>query len=251
MKDTLIIIPAYNEEFTIGKILDNIISTGAEAFADILVINDNSNDDTEKVAAQYRAKIILINHIFNMGYGAALKTGYAYATKNKYDYIIQLDADGQHSVENIEKLHNKIRENQAADIVIGSRFIKGSISFPISLLKKIAIGFFRVLIKVFTGKKITDPTSGLQAMKRRAFSHYTGYMDFDPRYPDANMIMKMLLSGYTVEEVPSVMYERSKGESIHSGLKPIIYMLHMLLSTFIVILQFRRPKQKARRVSLD
>ena len=242
MKDTLIIIPAYNEEFTIGNLLDEILESGAGEFADILVINDKSKDNTARVVAQYERPVILVSHIFNLGYGAALKTGYVYAAKNKYDYVIQLDGDGQHAVENIYNLYEKIKSKNAPDILIGSRFVEGSISFPISPLKKIAINIFRFLIKVFTKGKITDPTSGLQALNRKAFTYYTGYMNFDPRYPDANMIIKMLLLGYKIEEMPSVMYERTSGESIHSGLKPMLYMMLMMLSTLTIILQYKFVK---------
>lgn len=244
MNNTLIIIPAYNEEFTIGKLLSSILEKGYGKFSDILVINDCSKDHTEREVCQYEKSVILINHIFNMGYGAALKTGYAYATKNGYQYVIQLDGDGQHGVENIRKLYDEIRSKEAPNIIIGSRFVNGSISFKISKLKKIAIYFFRYLIKIFTKCSITDPTSGLQALDREAFSYYSEFMNFDPRYPDANMIIKMILLGYKIEEIPSMMYERTTGESIHSGLKPIGYMLLMMLSTITVILEYKFLKAK-------
>ncbi|MGB8452025.1 MAG: glycosyltransferase family 2 protein [Anaerocolumna sp.] len=244
MKDTLIIIPAYNEELTIGHLLDSILKNGYGEYADILVINDKSKDNTARVVANYGSPVTLISHIFNMGYGASLKTGYVYATKNKYQYVIQMDADGQHAVDNIHNLYERMKRNNSPDIIIGSRFVEGSISFKISSIKKVAIRFFRLLIKVFTKKKITDPTSGLQGLNRTAFSYYAGFMNFDPRYPDANMIIKMLLLGYKIEEIPSVMYERTSGESIHSGLKPILYMILMMLSTLTVILQYKFLKAK-------
>lgn len=239
MKDTLIIIPAYNEGKTIGNLLENILNCQAGELADILVINDKSADNTAEVVNSFGQRVILLNHIFNMGYGAALKTGYLYAVKNNYDYVIQLDADGQHSADNIMALYDGIRRNNAPDIIIGSRFMEGSVSFRISILKKNAIRFFRVLISLFTKNKILDPTSGLQALNKKAFTHYTGYMNFDPKYPDANMIIKMLLLGYNIKEIPSVMYERTEGESIHSGLKPIVYMFLMMLSTLTVILRYK------------
>lgn len=244
MKDTLIIIPAYNEELTIGNLLNSILEKGYNTFADILVINDKSKDRTKTIVKEYGKDVILITHMFNMGYGAALKTGYVYATKNNYQYVIQLDADGQHEVANIHHLYEKIRRMDAPDIIIGSRFIEGSVTFKISGIKKTAIYFFRFLIKVFTKNNITDPTSGLQALNNNAFSYYADFINFDLRYPDANMIIKMLLLGYKIEEIPSIMYERTSGESIHSGLKPIVYMLLMMLSTLTVILQYKFLKVK-------
>lgn len=244
MKDTLIIIPAYNEEFTIGKLLDSILNKGYGEIADILVINDKSKDNTKTIVEEYEDEVTLITHMFNMGYGAALKTGYVYATKYNYKYVIQLDGDGQHETTNIHNLYEKIRREDAPDIIIGSRFMKESITFKISGLKKTAISFFRFLIRTFTKNNITDPTSGLQALNSDAFSYYAGYINFDLRYPDANMIIKMLLLGYQIEEIPSIMYERTSGESIHSGLKPIVYMLLMMLSTLTVILQYKLLKVK-------
>lgn len=249
MKSTLIIIPAYNEEQTIGKLLENLIAAGTGEFADILVINDKSGDDTAAVVARYAGPVHLISHIFNLGYGAALKTGYVYATKNNYQYIIQMDADGQHSVENVAHLYERITRSDAPDIIIGSRFVEGSKTFSISWIKMTAIRFFRFLIKVFGQCDITDPTSGLQALNRRVFSYYADYMNFDPKYPDANMIIKMLLLGYTIEETSSIMYERVSGESIHSGLKPIFYMVLMILSTLTVILQYKYINTKKRKMA--
>lgn len=247
MKDCIIIIPTYNEEKAIGKLLEDILSVGADEYADILILNDRSLDRTAEVVAGYGDRVILLNHICNLGYGAALKTGYFYAVKHQYKYVIQLDGDGQHAVENIWPLYCEIRGADAPDIVIGSRFLSGSVSFPISRHKKLAIRFFSLLIKLFTRNTISDPTSGLQALSRRAFTYYTGYMNFDPKYPDANMLMKMILLGYKTREIPSIMYARTSGMSIHSGLKPVIYMFLMLLSTLTVILRYKvfPPKKGA------
>lgn len=239
MKDLLIIIPAYNEGENIGQLLNSIINKDVCDFADILVIDDKSTDNTTQIVKSYGKCIEMIKHIYNMGYGAALKTGYVYAINNNYDYVIQMDADGQHSVENIYPIYNIIKEPNAPDILLGSRFLVGSESFKMSFIKKCAILFFRFIIKISTGYKITDPTSGLQGLKRRTFSYYGQFMNFDLRFPDANMIIKMLLMGFTIKEIPSIMYERSHGKSIHSGLKPIKYMFLMMLSTITVILQYK------------
>ncbi|HCX65190.1 MAG TPA: glycosyltransferase family 2 protein [Eubacteriaceae bacterium] len=239
MKDTLIVIPAYNEEKTIGNLLKTIIDAGYNDFADILVVNDKSQDQTIRSIVEYEDKVILIKHVFNMGYGAALKTGYVYATKYGYQYVIQLDGDGQHDAKNIERLHGEITAKNAPDIVIGSRFLEGSETFSVSAVKMWAIRFFRLIIKLFAHGNITDPTSGLQALNRKAFSYYAGYVNFDLKYPDANMIIKMLLMRYRIEEIPAIMHPRKEGVSIHSGIKPVFYMILMMLSTFTVVLQYK------------
>lgn len=247
MKDTLIIIPAFNEESSIGGVVRDLLKSGANSYADILVVNDNSTDNTAQIVESFQGQVLLISHIFNMGYGAALKTGYTYADKNGYQYIIQLDGDGQHAIDNVKMLHSRIIRNGAADIVIGSRFLKESESYKVSFIRKSAIHFFGFIIKGVTKRSISDPTSGLQAMNRKAFSYYAGFMNFDPKYPDANMIIKMSLLGYKIEEIPAIMYPRYTGTSIHSGIKPLFYMLHMVLSTVIVMLQLKFRKMKERK----
>lgn len=160
--------------------------------------------------------------------------------------MIQMDADGQHDVSNVLKLYEALttpeEDGTVPDIVLGSRFVPGSISFPVSFLKKVAFVLFRWLIKQGTGKKIMDPTTGLQGLSHRAFSYYAGYGHFDDRYPDANMIMQMLLLGFQVKEIPAVMYARTEGVSMHSGLKPVIYMFRMMFSIVAVWLRVKRYK---------
>lgn len=248
MKDTLIIIPAYNEGKTIGPLLEQLLVTDASRFADILVINDDSSDNTKEVAASFGSRIILINHIFNQGYGASLKTGYRYAKKKHYRYVLQMDADGQHAIVNLSRMYERMQKADAPDILIGSRFMKGSQSFSISAVKKMAIHYFRFLIRCSTGKAITDPTSGLQMLNERAFGYYAGYQNFDLKYPDANMIMKMLMLGFRIEEIPAVMHAREEGVSIHSGLKPILYMITMCLSTTAVMLRYQGIERGKRKL---
>lgn len=235
-KEVLIIIPAYNEGKTIGTLLEQLNAPEIAEFADVLVLNDASGDNTVHVVREHGHEVI--THVFNLGYGSGLQIGYKYAKRNGYRYVIQMDADGQHDVCNVsalfEKLKSKDKDGHCPDIVLGSRFVEGSVSFPVSALKKLAFVLFRFLIKLGTGKKIMDPTTGLQGLSRRAFSYYAGYGHFDDKYPDANMIMQMLLLGFNVEEIPAVMHARTEGVSMHSGLKPIIYMLRMMFSIVAV-----------------
>ncbi len=248
MKDYLLVIPAYNEEKAIGGVLEKIIEGGYTDRLDVLVVNDCSSDNTAAVVANY-PEIHLISHVFNLGYGSALQTGYRFAVKHDYKYVLQMDADGQHDVCNIDILMDALAkpdENGVLpDIVIGSRFEESSESFKISLVKKLSISFFRMLIKLTTKRKILDPTSGLQALDRSAFEYYAGYLNFDNDYPDANMIIQMLMMGYEIVEVPSVMHLRVTGTSMHSGfIKPLIYMLMMPLNIFAVYMRLRSGSSK-------
>ncbi len=247
MNRVLIIVPAFNEEKNLTDLFEKLCKPDIRSFADILVINDASSDRTAVVARAY--DVTLITHVFNLGYGSALQVGYKYAVKNNYDYVIQLDADGQHSVSNIAHIYNCLTTpnelGTTPDIVIGSRFLKGSQAYRISLIKKYSIAWFSWLIKRITGKVITDPTSGLQGLNRKAFEYYSDFGNFDYYYPDANMIIQMLLLGYRIEETTAVMYERTSGVSMHKGLlKQIIYMMIMPLSIWTVSIRVKKGLQK-------
>lgn len=244
-KELLIIIPVYNEEGNIGALLQEMKRKQINELGDILVINDGSTDQTEEIVRENQVEIL--NKPINMGYGSTLQLGYKYADRKHYDYIIQLDGDGQHSVSNIKPIYKALQGK--ADIVIGSRFLSQENQHKVSVEKNIAIYFFRKIIKIVTKQDITDPTSGLQGLNREAFSFYAGYGNFDYRYPDINMIMQMLMLGFVIEEIPAKMYPRKTGKSMHAGIiKPIIYVVLMSLSTMSIILRQRKgyTAQKAK-----
>ena len=264
--DTLLIIPAYNEGMNIGKVLNGLIDAGLNKKMDILVINDGSSDDTSERAREAEG-IIVLDQIYNMGYGAALQTGYKYAVEKDYSYLIQMDADGQHDLVNVERILARLKgesgpsglpphesvhleEDRLPDIIIGSRFLKGSQTFKISGLKKFAIGLFKKVITTLTGYRLTDPTSGLHGLNRRAFEYYAGYSNFDIYYPDLNMIIQMILLGYHIEEIPAVMHEREAGVSMHSSLlKAGKYMLIMAISTSNSYARYHREFKKRRKAN--
>ena len=231
-KELLIIIPAYNEEKTIVNLLQQLEQPEIASIADILVMNDASSDFTNWVVKKRNHAVV--THVFNLGYGSGLQLGYKYAVRKKYRYVIQMDADGQHDVCNIPILYKALKTPDAdgnfPDIVLGSRFMEGSTEFPVSIVKKIAIVWFRALLKLGTGRDITDPTTGLQGLSWRTFLFYSRYNHFDDKYPDANMLMQMLLLGFHIREVPAVMHLRTTGVSMHSGLKPFLYMFRMTFS---------------------
>ena len=243
-KELLIIIPAYNEEKNITAVLEQLERPEIAEIADILVMDDASLDNTRQIV-QDRGHTV-VTHIFNLGYGSGLQLGYKYAVKKEYRYVIQMDADGQHDVCNVSKLYEKLRtpdsEGYCPDIVLGSRFLEGSAPFPMGMVKKYAIWLFRTLIRIGTGRRIMDPTTGLQGLSRRAFRFYATYSCFDDRYPDANMILQMLLLGFRVDEIPAVMHIRKEGVSMHSGLKPMFYMFRMMFSMIAVWMRIRLYK---------
>jgi len=241
MKEILIIIPAYNEQEQIGPLLDKLADPEISEVADVLVMNDASTDRTGAVAREHHANVV--THVYQLGYGGGLQVGYKYAVRHKYKYVIQMDADGQHDVCNVLPIYRALttpdESGSLPDIVLGSRFVEGSVSFPVSREKKIAITYFRTLIHLLTGKTVLDPTTGLQGLNWRTFLLYSQFDQFDDRYPDANVIIRMLLLGYRIREVPAVMHERTTGRSMHSGLRPLVYMMRMTLSVLSMWIRAR------------
>lgn len=235
--DLLIIIPAYNEEENIPKVLEQLERPEIKEIADVLVMNDASSDGTNWIVKGRNHT--LVTNVFNMGYGSALQLGYKYAVRRKYRYVIQMDADGQHDICNIPVLYKALQtpdENgQYPDIVLGSRYMEGSSPFPVSAVKRFAYWLFRTIIYWNTGKRFADPTTGLQGLNWHAFLYYSKYNHFDDKYPDANMIMQMVLQGFQVTEIPAIMHPRTSGTSMHSGIKPFFYMFRMMFSILGVL----------------
>ena len=235
-KELLIIIPAYNEEKTITKLLEQLEKPEIASIADVLVMNDASQDSTSWISKS--RKHAVVTHVFNLGYGSGLQLGYKYAVRKRYHYVIQMDADGQHDVCNIPVIYKELKtadkDGNLPDIVLGSRFMEGSSDFPVSAAKKIAYIWFREMLKIGTGRRILDPTTGLQGLSWRTFLFYSKYNHFDDKYPDANMLMQMILLGFRIREIPAVMHMRTTGVSMHSGLKPVVYMFRMTFSMISV-----------------
>ncbi len=231
-KELLLILPAYNEGENLPGLLKQLKEAGVGETADLLVIDDGSADRTYE-----QAKLLgcgCIRAIFHLGYGSALQMGYQYAARKGYRYVIQMDSDGQHDPCNVEALYRALREPDAdgrlPDIVLGSRFLPGGQSFPIPWVKLLAIRLFRLALQGMVGQRITDPTTGLQGLSARTIAFYAGYGNFDSQYPDANMLLQMLLRGFRVREIPAVMHGRRLGKSMHSGLRPLAYLFHMAFS---------------------
>lgn len=246
-KEVLVIIPAYNEEKNIAKVLDKLEQPEIQQFADVLVMNDASSDETNWIVKE--RKITLVTHVFNLGYGSALQLGYKYAIRRGYRYVIQMDADGQHDVCNVKKIYEalitKDAQGNKPDIVLGSRYLPQSTPFPTAFTKRVAFRLFRRMIRLGTGKVIMDPTTGLQGLSWRAMLYYSKYNHFDDRYPDSNMILQMLLLGYNVCEIPAVMHTRTEGKSMHSGVRPVIYMFRMFFSMLAVYTRIKILKLEA------
>ena len=230
-KQVIIIIPAYNEERNIPSLIEKIRCKISEA--DILIIDDGSADRTARVAE--KAGALVASLPFNMGYGAALQTGFKYALKNRYRYVVQMDADGQHDPASIRKLLDEVKREDA-DVVIGSRFMSGDNSYKAPLVKRLGMRLFGMIASMITGQPVTDPTSGFQALNRDAMRFYASpYYPVD--YPDADVIIMLHRAGLRIREVAVTMHARKEGTSMHSGLKPVYYVFKMFMSMFVTLLR--------------
>lgn len=248
MKEVLVIIPAYNEADNIECVLNNLEKPEIASIVDVLVMNDASSDATNWIVKERGHEVV--THVFNLGYGSGLQLGYKYAIRRGYKYVIQMDADGQHDVCNIQSIYERLctkdeEDGRYPDIVLGSRFMHESGEFPVSVAKNLAFHLFRFMIQVASGRRITDPTTGLQGLSRKAVLYYSKYNQFDDKYPDTNMIMQMILLKFKVVEIPAVMHARTAGESMHSGLKPLWYMLRMFFSVLAVVFRCKVLKMDA------
>lgn len=231
MKTHLVVLPAYNEEQSIHSVIEEIKQS--MPFADILVVDDGSTDRTGEIARE--SAVGVIAHPFNLGYGAALQTGFRYATRKGHDFVFTMDADGQHIPASAANLIEAM-DWKKADVVIGSRFINGT-EYNVGRLRKIGIKIFSFIAKTYTGIDITDPTSGFQLLNRKVFS-YLAYGDNYPfDYPDVNIIMALHKKKFKITEAPVSMLGNKYGKSMHSGFKPVLYVIKMCLAIIMVLVR--------------
>lgn len=227
---TLIIIPAYNEEScildTINKIVDYNDENGI--MYDYIVINDGSTDNTEQVLIDNNIPHIkLIN---NLGIGGAVQTGYKYAQINGYDIAVQFDGDGQHDISFVEDLVKEI--SSGADMAIGSRFVNAEKSgFKSSAARRVGIKLISAFIRLLTGEKVFDPTSGFRACNKKLIAIFAD--NYPTEYPEPVSEVTVLKRKLIVSEVPANMYERQGGKSSIHAWKNVYYMINVTIAMIL------------------
>ena len=229
MLKTLIIIPAYNEALNIKNTIEDIKENAPDV--DYIVVNDGSKDDTLEKLNLYNYNYI--NGFQNQGLFGAVQTGFKWALYNDYDVAIQFDGDGQHSALYIKELQEElIRIGKAIEegnnISIGSRFVNEKKPLTPRMLGSRLITF---AIKLMTGKRINDPTSGFRAYDRSCIELYANDMN-NPPEPDT--LVCMLKNGKKIKEVQVTMSEREYGESYLNPINSIKYMVTQLISIFLI-----------------
>ena len=226
----LVIIPAYNEEENIVRVVENLKNN--YPMYDYVVINDGSADSTAKICRKYGYE--LVDLPVNLGLAGAFQTGLKYAYRKGYDYAIQFDADGQHRPEFIAPMLDKIQEGY--DIVIASRFVAEKKPHSLRMLGSNLIS---AAMKLTTGHRVKDPTSGMRLFNKKMIAEFALNMNYGPE-PDT--ISYLLKQGATIAEVQAKMDERIAGESYLNMTKSMMYMLRMLLS-ILFIQNFRKRRE--------
>ncbi len=237
MGKIIVIIPAYNEENNIAKVIDEIREK--VSYVDILIVNDGSKDNTSKIVKS--KGVCVLDLPFNLGVGTALQTGYIYAKNNSYDIAVHFDADGQHIPEEIHKLIDCLKKSKT-DLVIGSRFLTKAnrVNKPISpdkenfqttFLRRCGIQILSSLLSKLVGKKIKDPTSGFRAAGLQAIKIFS--REYPTEYPEAEEILLLYKKGYSFSEIGVSMRRREYGKSTIKGIGSFYYMIKVSLALLI------------------
>lgn len=234
----IIVIPAFNEEETIPRVIRDIEAEGLGL--DIVVVDDGSTDGTLAALASF--PVIVLSHPVNLGYGAAVQTGMMYAVREGYDRLVLMDADGQHVPSQVRALLAEL--DRGFDIVIGSRFAGSTDDggYRIPAFRRLGIRFFSILAWALGGVRIRDVTSGFQAMRREVFDVLAREYPVD--FPDAEVVVMLGLKKFRVSEVPALVRARQGGESMYASLGTVLYYpFKSVLSSFIVLLRLLRERE--------
>ncbi len=226
----LVIIPAFNEEASLRDVIVGI--RRSLPGADILVVNDGSTDSTAGIARE--EGVAILDHPYNMGIGATMQTGFLYALREGYDLAVQTDGDGQHDPESLPSLIQPILERRC-NLVIGSRYLSEG-GFKSTLPRQLGIRFFTCLLRIFTGKRVSDPTSGFRAMDRRVIELFSE--EYPSDYPEVEALVSAHKVGLTFQEVRTMMRHRQGGTSSIGPLSALYYMVKVTFAISIGL--FRR-----------
>ena len=227
----LAVVPAYNEAATVGGVIKAL--RRVEPRLDVIVIDDGSTDATARRASAAGAPVLRLP--FNLGIGGAVQAGFKYALENGYDYMIQVDGDGQHDPGEIHKLFQAM-DRDCADMICGSRFASAT-GYVAPISRRTGIHIFAFLLSRLLHQPVTDPTSGFRLYNRRAISIFA--RDYPHDYPEVEAVLMLHHHRLTMCEVPVRMFKRGGGvSSIGSG-KSAYYMIKVLLALFVGLARAR------------
>jgi glycosyltransferase involved in cell wall biosynthesis len=224
------IVPALNEEVTVGRVIDEI--RAFDPGFDVVVVDDGSTDRTAGIAADRGAHVLRLP--FNLGIGGAVQTGYRFAFEHGYDIAVQVDGDGQHDPSQLSAILAPVLAGEA-DLAVGSRFT-GSGAYRSSFTRRIGIQIFALVVSGIVRQKVTDTTSGFRAVNRKAIALFAA--DYPHDYPEVEATVMCVRHKLRLTEVPVAMRERGGGSSSITAVRSIYYMTKVLLALFVGL--FRR-----------
>ncbi len=239
--ETIVIVPVHNEEDSLERLLSELLRKCEEINADILAIDDASTDHSLSIIKRFG--IDYLQHPTQLGYGSTIQTGYKYAKKHNYNYLIQIDGDNQHDPRFLSDILLDLKTNRA-DLIIGSRFLAPQEN-PIepryklykgTIVRRLGIYIFRAILYILTLKKFTDPTSGYIGMNSKVVTFASG-KSFPFDYPDADMIITFLKNGFRIKEIPIYMYHTKKTQSLHRGCRPLWYVIKVSIAILIACIR--------------
>jgi len=220
------IVPAFNEAQIVGRVIDELFEQDAEL--DVVVIDDGSVDATAEVARQHGA--IVLRLPFNLGIGGAVQTGFRYAFEHGYDIAVRVDGDGQHDPSQLGRVVAPVLADEA-DIAVGSRFVGEGDGYRSSRSRRVGIRLLALVVSRIVGRRVTDTTSGFQALNRRGIALFAH--DYPHDYPEVEAMVMVSRHRLRAIEVPVTMRERSSGRSSITAVRSVYYMLKVLLAIFV------------------
>jgi glycosyltransferase involved in cell wall biosynthesis len=228
----MVIIPAFNEEASVGAVVRAVKQVLPQA--PVVVIDDGSSDGTAQAALQAGAELLKLPH--HLGLGGAVQTGYRFAFEHGYSWVVRVDSDGQHNPADIPLLLQKL-QSDGADMVTGSRFLQPN-GYPVQPLRRLGGLVFSAVLYPVVGKRITDPTSGFAAVNRRALEVFS--RSFPLEYPEIEALVVLQRKALRFCEVPVKMFPRKAGRSTIGSLQAIYYMFRVLLGVLVNVLKYER-----------
>jgi len=226
------VVPAFDEEGAIGAVVAEI--NAFDPAIDVVVVDDGSADGT--AAAAERAGATVVRLPFNLGIGAAVQTGFRWALERDYDLAVRLDGDGQHDPSELPKLLAPLARGEA-DVVTGSRFRgdedEDEDAYRPPLGRRLGISWFARLVSVLSGQRVTDTTSGFQALNRDGIALFA--RDYPSDYPEVEATVLVLKHRLRLVEVPVRMREREHGSSSITFLRSVYYAIKVTLALFVAM----------------
>ena len=235
MSRRVAIVPAYNEEESIGRVVDEL--RAFDEGLEVLVVDDGSTDGTAEIARARGARVVSLP--FNLGIGGAVQTGFRYAWEHDFDVAVRVDGDGQHAPAELDAVLAPVLSGEA-DVVVGSRFIGGD-GYRSSRSRRVGIRLLALSVSALTRQRITDPTSGFQAANRKGIRLFAA--DYPHDYPEAEAAVMVAKHALRLCEVPVAMRARETGQSSITAVRSVYYMVKVVLAIFVALFRRKVPLQ--------